>query len=130
MSQFSSPTDQFSLFQNLNEQIDACFSLLGNALLESSYRRRDLLEPAINPQFHSLCGSKTPVTNILFGDNILESAKTIQSSQKMTHTFASGRSNFSANRPPNRANPWNRAKFSSDGNLSHRGQTTKSWRFR
>ena len=37
--QLNSHTDQFSLFQKLNEQIDACVALLGNALLESSYRR-------------------------------------------------------------------------------------------
>ena len=51
MAQYASSADQFSL--------------------------RDLLKPAINPWFHSLFGSKTPVTKFLFGDNILESAKTI-----------------------------------------------------
>ena len=81
--QRKSRTDQFSLFQRLNEQIDACVALLGNAFLESSYRRRDLLKPAIHPRFHSLCGSKTPVTYFLFGDTFLEPAKTIQSSQEM-----------------------------------------------
>ena len=80
--QLNSCTDQFSLFQSLNEQIDACVTHLGNAFLESLYRRRDLLKPATNPHFNSLCGSKTPVTNLLFGDTFLESAKTSQSLQR------------------------------------------------
>ena len=80
---FNSHPDQFSLlFPKLFAELDSCVALLGNAFLESSYRRRDLLKPAINPRFHSLCGSKIPVTNFLFGDNVLESAKSIQSSQK------------------------------------------------
>ena len=46
--QIGSRTDQFSLLQQLSEQVDACVALLGNAYLESSYRRRDLVKPAIN----------------------------------------------------------------------------------
>ena len=121
--QLNSHTDQFSLFQKLNEQIDACVALLGNALLESSYCRRDLLKPAINQRFHFLCGSKTPVTNFLFGDNVLDSAKTIQSSQKMTRTFAPGRGSFTTNRSTYRPANGNRSVSSSAGNLNYRGQT-------
>ena len=77
----NSHPDQFSLLlPKLFAELDSCVALLGNAFLESSYRQRDLLKPAINPQFHSLCGSKTPITNFLFGDNVLKSAKSIQSS--------------------------------------------------
>ena len=126
----TSRTDQFSLFHRLSEQIDACVALLGNTFLESSYCRRDLLKPAINPRFHSLCGSTTPVTNCLFGDNFLESAKTIQSSQKMTRDFTTGRGNFSSNRPANRPANENRSVSSSAGNLNYRGQTNQSLHFR
>ena len=110
--QFNSHPDQlFSLFKTLNEQLDTCVALLGNAFLESSYRRRDLVKPAINSRFHSLCGSKTPVTNFLFGDNMLETAKTIQSSHKMTRSLAPSRPNYAESRPPNR--------FSSGGSRQH-----------
>ena len=116
--QLNSRTDQFILFQRLKDQIDACVALLRNAFLESSYRRRDLLKPAINPRFHFSCGSKTPVTNCLFGDNFLESAKTIQSPQKMTRAFTTGRGNVSSNRPTNRPANGNRSVSSSAGNLN------------
>ena len=129
---FNSNPDQFALlFPKLFAELDSCVALLGNAFLESSYRRRDLLKPAINPRFHSLCGSKTPVTNFLFGDNVLESAKSIQSSQKMTRSFASGRGSFPTNRPTNRfSTTGNRSTSSSNGHLNFRGQTHNSWRYR
>ena len=121
---FNSHPDQFSLlFPKLFAELDSCVALLGNAFLESSYHRRDLLKPAINPRFHSLCGSKSPVTNFLFGDNILESAKSIQSSQKMTRNFASGRGSFQTNRSTNRFSTLGSRTTSSNGNLSFRGQT-------
>ena len=64
--QFNAHPDQFfSIFKELNEKLDASVALLGNAFLESSYRRRDLLKPAINSRFHSLCSTKTPITNYL-----------------------------------------------------------------
>ena len=129
---FNSHPDQFSLlFPKLFAELDSCVALLGNAFLESSYRRRDLLKPAINPRFHSLCGSKTPITNFLFGDNVLESAKSIQSSQKMTRNFASGRGSFQSNRPTNRfSTSGSRTTSSSNGHLNFRGQTHNSWRYR
>ena len=75
---FNSHSDQFSLlFPKLFAELDSYVALLVNAFLESSYCQRDLLMPAINPQFHSLCGLKTPVTNFLLGDNVLESSKSI-----------------------------------------------------
>ena len=129
---FNSHPDQFSLlFPKLFAELDSCVALLGNAFLESSYRRRDLLKPAINPRFHSLCGSKTPITNFLFGDNVLESAKSIQSSHKMTRNFASGRYSFQTNRPTNRfSTSGSRTTSSSNGHLNFRGQTHNSWRYR
>ena len=129
---FNSHPDQFSLlFPKPFAELDSCVALLGNAFLESSYRRRDLLKPAINPRFHSLCGSKTPITTFLFGDNVLESAKSIQSSQKMTRNFASGRGSFHTNRPTNRfSTSGSRTTSSSNGHLNLRGQTHNSWRYR
>ena len=43
LSQFNTDQDKFLLlFKELNDKLDACVTLLGNAYLES-YRRRDLL---------------------------------------------------------------------------------------
>ena len=97
---------------------------------KSCYRRGDLLKPAINPRVHSLCGSKTLITNFLFGDNVLESAKSIQSSQKMTRNFASGCGSFQTNRATNRfSTSGSRTTSSSNGILNFRGQTHNSWRY-
>ena len=128
---FNCHPDQFSLlFPKLFAELDSCVALLGNAFLESSYHQRDLLKPAINPRFQSLCGSKTPITNFLFGDNVLESAKSIQLSQKMTRNVASGRGSFQTNSPTNRfSTSGSRTTSSSNGNLNFRGQTHNSGRY-
>ena len=94
---FNTHPDQFpKLFMELNEKLDV--TLLGNAFLESSYRRRDMLKPAIHPRYHSLCAPKKQVTKYLFGDNVLESAKTVQSSQKLTRSIAAGRNTLQVSR--------------------------------
>ena len=58
--QFNTNPDKFpTLFKELNEKHDACVAILGNAHLETSFRRRDMLKSALNPRFHSLCSTKT-----------------------------------------------------------------------
>ena len=90
------------------------------------------LKASYKPTVSYLCGSKTPVTTFLFGDNILETAKTIQSSQKMTRHFATNRHNFSSNRSTYRAfnANGNRPAPSLTSDLNFRGATNQSWRFR
>ena len=131
--QFNSHPDKFLLlFKELNDKVDACVALLGNAFLESSYRRRDLLKTAIHPRFHSLCSTKTPITNYLFGDNMLETAKTITSSQKMTRSLAPNRQpSSSVSRSPFRSPyPKNGPQQSSAVSLNYRGHTNNAWRSR
>ena len=129
--QFNSHPDKFLLlFKELFDKLDASVALLGNAFLESSYRRRDLLKAAIHPRFHSLCSTKTPITNYLFGGNMLETAKSITSSQKMTRSLASTRPpSSSVSRPPFRNQyPPNRPQQSSAVFLNYRGHTNNAWR--
>ena len=58
--QFNTNPDKFpTLFKELTEKLDACVAILGNAHLETSFRRRDMLKSALNPRFHSLCSTKT-----------------------------------------------------------------------
>ena len=125
------PDKFFVLFKELNEKLDACVALLGNAFLESSYRRRDLLKTAIHPRFHSLCSTKTPITNYLFGDNMLEAAKTISSSQKMTRSLVANRPpSSSASRSPFRSPyPPNHQQHSAVP-LNYRGHTNNAWKSR
>ena len=97
-----------------------------------AYRRRDLLKTAIHPRFHSLCSTKTPITAYLFGDNMLETAKTISSSQKMTRSLASNRPpSSSVSRSPFRSQyPLNRPQQSSAVSLNYRGHSNNTWRSR
>ena len=131
--QFNTHPDKFLLlFKELNDKLDACVALLGNSFLESLYRRRDLLKTAIHPRFHSLCSTKTPITAYLFGDNMLETAKTISSSQKMTRSLASSRPpSSSVSRSPFRSQyPLNRPQQSSAVSLNYRGHSNNTWRSR
>ena len=130
--QFNTHSDKFLiLFKELNDKLDAYVALLGNSFLESSYRRRDLLKTAIHPRFHSLCNTKTLITG-LFGDNMLETVKTISSSRKMTRSLASSRSpSSSISRSPFHSQyPLNRPQQSSAVSLNYWGHSNNTWRSR
>ena len=130
--QFNTHRDKFLLlFKELNDKLDACIALLANSFLESSYRHRDLLKTAIHPRFHSLCSTKTPITAYLFGDNMLETAKTISSSQKMTRSLASSHPPSSVSRSPFcNQYPLNHPHQSSTVSLNNRGHSNNTWRSR
>ena len=130
--QFNTHPDQFpKLFKELNEKLDDSVALLGNAFLESSYRRRDMLKPAIHPRYHSLCGPKTQVTKYLFGDNVLESAKTLQSSQKLTRSMAPGRNTSQVSRQFSvRPQTQPQRQFHAQNRLNYRGHFNNTWRAR
>ena len=97
--QFNTHPDQFpKLFKEKNEKLNNSVALLGNAFLESSYHRRDMLKPAIHHHYHSLCRPKTQVTKYLFEDNVFESGKALQSSQKLNLSMAQGRNTSQVSR--------------------------------
>ena len=57
---------------------------LGNASLEMSFRRRELLKPSINRRYHSLCGPSTKVGVYLFGDRMEEDMREIAEAAKVS----------------------------------------------
>jgi len=61
----------------LSSQCNTIIALLGNASLETSFRRRELLRPSINKKFHSLCAPATPIGKMLFGDKMTDELKEI-----------------------------------------------------
>lgn len=66
-------------------------ALLGHATYELSLRRRDIMRPSINKDLQALCNQQTPVTDLLFGNDIQNSLKTIKECNKIANTATAGR---------------------------------------
>ena len=58
-------------------------ALMGHSINEVSIKRRELIKPDLNDQFKQLCGSHTPVTKLLFGDDLPKSVKEISETNKV-----------------------------------------------
>jgi len=57
---------------------------LGAANWELAQRRRDALKPQISRDYSHLCAQKTPVTDMLFGENVTKQIKDITDDNKVT----------------------------------------------
>lgn len=66
-------------------------ALLGHATYDLSLRRRDILRPSINKDLQALCNQQTPVTDLLFGNDIQNSLKTIKECNKIANTATQSR---------------------------------------
>lgn len=51
--------------------------LMGYSVNEVNLKRRDLIKPDLNDQFRQLCGTQTPISKLLFGDDLPKSVKEI-----------------------------------------------------
>ena len=60
-------------------------ALLGNVNIELSYRRLDALQPNLNNEYSSLCGSQVPITSLLFGDELQSQLNNIKATNKIGH---------------------------------------------
>ncbi|KAK2567821.1 hypothetical protein P5673_007696 [Acropora cervicornis] len=79
--------------------------LLWDTLItEVNIKRHELIKPDLNDQFKKICGSQTPVTKLLFGDDLPQSEKEISETNKVgikilskptTHYKQQRRANFS-----------------------------------
>ena len=58
-------------------------ALMGHSINEVNIKRRELIKPDLNDQFKQLCGSQTPVTKLLFGDDLPKSVKEISETIKV-----------------------------------------------
>ena len=70
--------------QDMQDKCTTLIALLGNASLELSFRRRELLRPSLNTKYHSLCAPSTPVGKHLFGDAMSEELKSINEMSKVS----------------------------------------------
>ena len=82
----------------LTAQIDA-IALLGHTNYELSLRRREAIKPNLNKEYGSLCSSQTPVTTLLFGDELQSQLTAIRASNRISHT-AVHNSSKSSTKPP------------------------------
>ena len=72
----------------VNTLLSTAIAVLGNAFLDMSQRRREIMRPGINRRYQSLCNQTVPITHQLFGDNIQEAIKEINDMAKLSKSIS------------------------------------------
>ena len=106
-------------------QIDA-IALLGHTNYELSLRRREAIKPNLNKEYGSLCSSQTPVTNLLFGDELQSQLTAIRASNRISHTAVHNSTNKSFTKPPYRQKQ--DQPFLGKGHFQSRWKPQKTWK--
>lgn len=70
------------------DNLNGALALLGTANYKNNLARRFVMKREINSKYAHLCSSKVPVTSFLFGDDVSNSAKQIEDSEKLKFKFA------------------------------------------
>ena len=78
----SKSASQSDVSEFLQLSLDS-LALMGHSINEVDIKRRELIKPDLNDQFKQLCGSHTPVTKLLFGDDLPKSVKEISETNKV-----------------------------------------------
>ena len=109
-------------------------AFIGHSINEVNIKRRELIKPDLNDHFKQLCGSHTPVTKLLFGDDLPKSVKEISETNKVGVKVSSKspthcnkqqkRSNFS-HRPHHQSQKPFLWKYQRPGKRSHLGLKKK-----
>ena len=108
----------------LTAQIDA-IALLGHTNYELSLRRREAIKPNLNKEYGSLCSSQTPVTTLLFGDELQSQLTAIRASNRISQT-AVHNSSKSSTKPPYRQKQ--HQPFLGKGHFQSRWKPQKNWK--
>jgi len=121
----SQPQPSEAILADAHQSMNAAIAMLGNAFLDLSHRRREVMRSGINRRYQGLCHSSVPVTKFLYGDNVQESIKEINEMSKLAKTVS-----------PNSAgryHPYNRdggkgssRPFQKSGHLNKRGPPAPS----
>ncbi|MPC85682.1 hypothetical protein E2C01_080466 [Portunus trituberculatus] len=61
---------------------------LKNANYHNNLGRRFIIKSEINPRYNHLCSEKVSMKRFLFGDDVSQSAKTIEDSAKLKNKFS------------------------------------------
>lgn len=108
----------------LTAQIDA-IALLGHTNYELSLRRREAIKPNLNKEYGSLCSSQTPVTTLLFGDELQSQLTAIRASNRISHTAVYNSSKPST-KPPYRQKQ--SQPFLGKGHFQSKWKPQRSWK--
>ena len=108
----------------LTAQIDA-IALLAHTNYELSLRRQEAIKPNLNKEYGWLCSSQSPVTTLLFGDELQSQLTAIRASNRISHT-AVHNSSKSSTRPPYRQKQ--NQPFLGKGHFQSRWRPQKTWR--
>ena len=121
LSESSNPKD-------LERKCNTIIALLGNASLELSFRRRELLRSSLNKKYHSLCSPNTPVGKSLFGDSMSDELKSINEVSRVAKGVVSFGNNkgdrSSSQAQPSRGHGGGRAYAQSHRSLNWQGRPT------
>ena len=63
------------------------FALIANGNMEVSLRRREFIRPDLNFSYRELCSPATPITDLLFGDELARVVKDINETNRMSSRF-------------------------------------------
>lgn len=68
--------------------LNGALALLGHANYRNNLVRRFNVKRDINPKYSHLCSDKVPMTRFLFGDDVSQSTKQIEESEKLRNKFS------------------------------------------
>ena len=108
----------------LTAKIDA-IALLGHTNYELSLRRREAIKPNLNKEYGLLFSSQTPVTTLLFGDELQPHLTAIRASNCISHT-AVHNSSKSSTKPSYRQKQ--NQPFLGKGHFQTRWKPQKTWK--
>ncbi|CAB3987413.1 Hypothetical predicted protein [Paramuricea clavata] len=80
-------------------------TMLGHIHMELLNRRRELIKPNLNKEYVSLCSPQTPITELLFGDDLQAQMASIKAANRISQSTTSS-SKFN----PNTRSPFEGAK--------------------
>ena len=105
-------------------------ALLGHTHMELLSRRRELIKPNLNKEYVSLCSPQTPITELLFGDDLQARMACIKAANKISQSTTSS-SKFTANmRRPFEGSKNRSAKGKSFTRNSHTNSKPFLWQSR
>ena len=103
-TQSSSDTEHKQLGKLVTYNTDA-LAMLAHIHIELLNRRRELIKPNLNKEYVSLCSPQTPITELLFGDDLQAQMASIKAANRISRTTTSS-SKFN----PNTRRPFEGAK--------------------
>lgn len=75
-------------------KVNGALALLGTANHKTNLARRFVMRREINQKYTHLCSDRVPITRFLFGDDVSQSAKQIEETEKLKNKISAKRTPF------------------------------------